>query len=48
MLRSFDGQPISGSPLNRPSLLARLNALVRSMKASRVAGSVLCTSHAVG
>ena len=33
MLRSFGGQPISGSILNRPSLLTWLNALGRSIKA---------------
>ena len=33
MLRSFGGQPISHSILNRPSLLTRSNALARSIKA---------------
>ena len=47
MLRSFGGQPISDSILNRPSLLTILNALVRYKRQDRVAGSVLCTSLAV-
>ena len=49
MLRSFGGQPISGSILNRPFLLTRSNALIRSMKAEiEWLASVLCTSLAVG
>ena len=43
MLCSLGGQPIFGGTLNRPSLLTRSNALVRSMKA--MYKGIWCSLH---